>query len=75
MLEPDREAAGSVVRIKGLTLFPIERGNRYAIRLRDKNSSFRRDFRGLHWFPIKESARITARFIAEPASVGSQHPG
>jgi uncharacterized protein (DUF1684 family) len=68
-LEPDREAAGSVVRIEGLTMFPIKRGSRYGIRLRDKNSSFRRDFRGLHWYPIKEAARITARFVAEPAKM------
>jgi uncharacterized protein len=67
-LEPDREAAASV-RIQDLTMFPIRRGARYAIRLRDRNSSFRREFTGLRWYPVKEPARITARFVAAPAEI------
>jgi len=68
-LQADREERANVVRIKELTMFPIKRGNRYAIRLRDKNSAYRRHFTGLHWYPIKESARITATFVNEPAKM------
>jgi uncharacterized protein len=63
-LKPDSEAPPDTVVIKDLTLFVIQRGDRYGIRLRDKNSSFRRGFSTLHWYPVKESARITARFVA-----------
>jgi uncharacterized protein len=63
-LKPDSEASADVVVLKDLTLFVIKRGDRYGIRLRDKNSSFRREFSTLRWFPVKESARITARFVA-----------
>jgi uncharacterized protein (DUF1684 family) len=65
-LQFDSETDANVVRIKDLTMFPIKRGDRYGIRLKDKNSSFRREFTGLHWYPVKESARVTARFVAAP---------
>jgi uncharacterized protein (DUF1684 family) len=65
-LQFDSETDANVVRIKDLTMFPIKRGDRYGIRLKDKNSSFRREFTGLHWYPVKESARVTARFVATP---------
>ena len=68
-LQPDKEEAGEVVRVKDLTLFPIQRGDRMGIRLKDKNSSFRREFTGLHWFPVKESARVRAKFVAAPGKV------
>jgi uncharacterized protein (DUF1684 family) len=68
-LRPDNEAAGDIIRIKELTLYPIKRGDRYGIRLKDKNSSFRREFTGLHWFPVKEAARVTAKFVAAPGKV------
>ena len=38
-------------------------GSRYGIRLKDKNSKFRRGFSGLHWFPIDDSYRVTARYV------------
>jgi uncharacterized protein len=63
-LKPDSEASADTVVIKDLTMFVIKRGDRYGARLRDKNSSFRREFTALHWYPVKESARITARFVA-----------
>jgi uncharacterized protein len=65
-LKPDSEAPADVVRIRNLTLFPIQRGDRMGIRLKDKNSSFRREFTSLHWYPVKESARVTARFVSAP---------
>jgi len=46
-----------------LTLLVHASGSRYCIRLKDKNSSLRRNFRGLRWFPVNESYRVTGRFI------------
>jgi uncharacterized protein (DUF1684 family) len=63
-LEPDSEAPADVVKLQDLTMFVINRGDRYGIRLRDKNSLFRREFSGLHWYPVKASARVKARWIA-----------
>ena len=55
---PDEVTAGD------FTLFVIHRGNRYAVRLRDRKSEFRRNFTGLHWFPVRDSYRVAARFVA-----------
>jgi uncharacterized protein len=54
--QPDRLLLGD------LTLFVIERGGRYAIRLKDKRSALRRDFRGLDWFPVRSTYHVEARF-------------
>jgi uncharacterized protein (DUF1684 family) len=45
-----------------LALWVHASGARFAIRLRDKNSTLRKNFTGLHWFPIDESYRVTARY-------------
>src|SRR5215475_7527522 len=42
-LKPDSEALADVVTLQDLTMFVIKRGDRYGIRLRDRNSAFRRD--------------------------------
>jgi len=38
-------------------------GQRFTIRLKDPNSSLRKNFTGLHWFPVDESYRVTARYF------------
>jgi uncharacterized protein (DUF1684 family) len=68
-LKCDSEAEADVIRIQDLTLFAIKRGDRYGIRLKDKNSTYRREFTGLHWYPVKEAARVTARFVATPGKI------
>jgi uncharacterized protein len=68
-LKFDSEADADVVKIKDLTLFPIKRGDRYGIRLKDKNSTFRREFTRLHWYPVVEAARVTAHFVATPEKI------
>lgn len=50
-----------------LTLLLIRRGDRFGIRLKDKNSELRKEFRGLRWFPPQESYRVSARWVAFPA--------
>ncbi|MGO9592072.1 MAG: DUF1684 domain-containing protein [Candidatus Acidiferrales bacterium] len=46
-----------------LTLYVHASGERYAIRMRDKNSKLRKDFTGLHWFPIDPAYRVVGRFV------------
>lgn len=47
-----------------LTLYVHASGERYAIRLRDKNSKLRKDFTGLHWFPVDPAYRVVGRYVA-----------
>jgi uncharacterized protein (DUF1684 family) len=42
-------------------------GERFAIRLKDKNSKLRREFTGLHWFPVNETYRVIAHYVPYPA--------
>ena len=65
-LEVKTDAAGSpdVLRIGGLSLTVIKRGKRYGVRLKDDLSRNRREFTGLKWYPVRESFRVAARFIA-----------
>jgi len=62
---PDQFKVGS------LSLGVIRRGNRYGLRVRDKNNPRRLNFKGLHWFPARESYRVVATFTpyAEPKEI------
>ena len=55
--------SGAALTIGDLTLFVHLSGERLAIRTRDRNSKIRRNFTGLHWYPVDESYRIRARFV------------
>jgi uncharacterized protein (DUF1684 family) len=54
-------------------------GKRLAIRLKDKNSQLRKEFKGLHWYPVQEKYRIVADWVAYPkpqtAQIGIIHGG
>lgn len=60
-----------LVTMGGLTMFVLKSGDRFAIRLRDKNSEIRHNFTGLKWFAPNEAYRVTARFepYAKPKAV------
>jgi uncharacterized protein len=47
-----------------LRLQLIKRGDRLGVRLRDPESPIRRDFKGLHWFPVDQRFRVAARWVA-----------
>ena len=55
------------MKVGRLTLFLIERGGRYAIRMCDPESSMRKQFTGLRWYPIAENWRIEAKFVSYSA--------
>jgi uncharacterized protein (DUF1684 family) len=52
------------LKIGDLTFFVHATGNRFAIRLKDKNSKLRKEFTGLHWYPVNQKYRFNARFVA-----------
>ena len=68
-LRPDTSGTPDLLRFARKQAFVIQRGERYGIRLKDLDSPFRRDFTGLHWFPVNEAWRITARFVAAPRKI------
>jgi hypothetical protein len=63
VLKPDTSEAPDVLRVRDLTMFVIQRGSRFGIRLKDKNSEARKTFRGLKYFPVKEAYRVKAKFV------------
>lgn len=65
-LRPD--SAEDRLILSGLTLYVHASGARFAIRLKDKNSPLRKDFTGLHWFPIDPAYHVTAKYVSYPAA-------
>jgi len=53
----------AVLGLNALTLQVIDRGGRLGIRLKDMNSRFRKEFRGLRWYAVSASYRVDARFV------------
>jgi uncharacterized protein len=58
-----------------LTLYVHASGERLGIRMKDKNSKLRKEFSGLHWFPVDSSYRATAHYFAygTPKQLDSQN--
>ena len=46
-----------------LSLFGHYSGDRLAIRMRDQESTIRREFTGLRWYPVDETFRVEGTFI------------
>jgi uncharacterized protein (DUF1684 family) len=65
-LVSDEKGKLTEIRTGTQTFFLIKREERFGIRLKDSNSEARRNFKGLHWFPIDESYKVTARLEAWP---------
>lgn len=68
VLQPDSDQDG-VVKVDRLSLLVIKRGDRYGIRLKDPDSSYRTSFRGIRSFPIQEAYRVTAKWVAAPRQI------
>jgi len=63
VLKPDTSGQPDVLQVNALTMFVIQRGKRFGIRLKDKNSPMRQAFTGLKYFPPDERYRVTAKFL------------
>lgn len=64
VLRADNEKGGpDEITVSDFTLFVIHRGDRYGVRLRDEKSEYRRNFTGLHWYPVNPEYRVMARFV------------
>lgn len=51
--------------VGSLTLSVIKRGDRYGLRVKDKNNQALREFQGLEWFPARASYRVEATFTPD----------
>ena len=65
-MRPDTSGTPDVLEMGTLSMNVIKRGDKYGIRLKDKNSAVRRGFLGLKWFDVKEDYRVEARFVSYP---------
>jgi uncharacterized protein len=70
-LRPDTSGADDVLVHAALSLTVIERDGRLGVRVRDKNSPYRRQFKGLRYFPVNTAYRIEGRWLpyAQPKKV------
>ncbi len=73
-LRPDTTGRPTRVTFEDITFWVIQRGDRYALRLRDRRSRLRKRFTGCRWFPVKPEYRIEARFLAFPQPKKMQVP-
>jgi len=68
-LTTDKAGRAGTVTFGDLTMFPITRGDRIGLRLKDKNSPARREFKGMKYYPINREYRVIADFV--PAEKGA----
>jgi len=61
-LRPDSQGTPDVVELGRLRLFVIERSGRFAIRMRDLESTLRKNFHGIDRFDIDPAWQVEARF-------------
>lgn len=65
-LVADADGAPTLVRFGKASFTLIQRGDRYALRVRDPDAPTRRDFAGIDAFPTDPAWRFDARFVAHP---------
>jgi uncharacterized protein (DUF1684 family) len=65
-MRPDTSGSPDVLEVGTLSLHVIERGDRYGIRLKDRNAAARRGFTGLKWFDVREDHRVEAKWVSYP---------
>jgi uncharacterized protein len=62
-LAGDGSGAPDVLTLGRTTMHVIERGGRFGIRLKDQDSAARKQFKGLTWYAVDPSYRVTAKFV------------
>lgn len=67
VLRDDSESAPDELTAGTRTATVIRRGDRTGLRIRDTDSPYRRDFRGLEYFPIDASYRVEAALVPHKA--------
>jgi len=68
-LQLDSSGKPDAITLGSLTLFAIQRGGKYGIRLKDNNSRLRKEFTGLHYFPVNEEYRVRTRLVRDAKKI------
>jgi uncharacterized protein (DUF1684 family) len=68
-LAPDSSGSPTRIEFGEITFWVIQRGERYGIRLQDRQSEIRKSFTGCKWYPVNADFRITARFVPDPKKI------
>ena len=66
VLHTDQPGPATILTTGDLSFLLIERGDRLLIRIRDRNSQTRADFRGIERWPIDSKWRLRAQFESHP---------
>jgi len=61
-LRNDMQGKPILLEIGSVSFYVIERGGRLGVRVKDSESEVRRKFKGLDYYPVDPSWRLTARF-------------
>jgi uncharacterized protein (DUF1684 family) len=62
VLHTDAEGKATVLKMGSLTFFVIKRGEKFGLRVKDKQHAARTRFAGLGYFPIDPNWRLKAKF-------------
>jgi uncharacterized protein len=65
-LRPDDQKDPSVIELDRLRMTLIRRGERLGLRVKDPESSMRKEFAGLEYFPVDPYYRVRAQFVSYP---------
>jgi uncharacterized protein (DUF1684 family) len=58
------------LRVGRLSLFVLGGAGSYSVRMKDPESSIRRDFHGIEYYPAREEYRVAAQFFPAPRKIG-----
>jgi uncharacterized protein (DUF1684 family) len=62
-LRDDHQDAGAtIVSMGSVSFYVLQRGDQYAVRVKDSNASVRQTFAGRRWFPVDEHYHVRATF-------------
>lgn len=65
-LATDHDGEPTVVERGSVSFYPIKRGDQVAVRVKDRDSEARTNFKGLVYYPIDPTYRVTATFESYP---------
>jgi uncharacterized protein (DUF1684 family) len=58
-----------VAKVGRLSLFVIQRSDKFGIRLKDPDSPYRRQFKGIETYPAQEAYKVTAKWVVAPRKI------
>jgi uncharacterized protein len=68
-LRVDSDGRPDAVTSGSLTMFVIARGGKFGVRVKDRNSPLRKEFTGLHYYPVDAAYRVTGHMVANARKI------